>query len=337
MFENKWRRLQLFAEGAPAGDGGCAAGAGAAETGVTAPDAGEQELLKLGVPKNRITKRASAAMAQKMGKAGTMAGKPAQQAAAAAATEEGNLKEGAAAKTGFQLPDGVSVDDVIAHPEVNKALQNIIGKRVKDSKANETAMAALKPMLDILAGHYGMDPAKLDYAALSKAVEGDNRYFEDYALERGVDVETARRMQQEEQAEKSAQEQLRQAQAQQQVRAWREEEAQLKAQGIAIDLNKEAENPTFMNLLRAGFGVRGAYEAVHHAEIVEAAKKAAFGQAQQQTVSAIRAGNTRPAELGSSQTPAAAPGPKLTPQMRAQIRAELGRGRRVDPGKYGII
>ena len=63
MFENKWRYLQLFAEGAPAGDGGATSGGagGAAETGASAPAAGEQELLKLGVPKNRITRRASAA------------------------------------------------------------------------------------------------------------------------------------------------------------------------------------------------------------------------------------------------------------------------------------
>lgn len=198
-------------------------------------------------------------------------------------------------------------------------------------------MAALKPMLDTLARSYGMDPAKLDYAALSKAVEDDGRYYEDIALERGVDIQTAKQMAKEDRAAKSEQAQLQQAQAQQRVQAWRQEEAQLKEQGIAIDLNKEAENPTFMNLLQAGFGVRGAYEAVHHAEILEAAKKAAYQQAQTQTVASIRAGNLRPTELGSSQTPAAAPGPKLTPQTRAQIRAELDRGRRVDPGKFGII
>lgn len=337
MFGNKWRLLQLFAEGAPAGDGGASGTAVAAETGDNAPDAGEQELLKLGVPKNRITKRASAAMAQKMGKAGTRAGEPAQQAAAAAATEEGNTKENAAAKPGFQIPEGMTVEDVIAHPDVNKALQNIIGKRVKDGKANEAAMTALKPMLEVLARAHNLDPANLDYAALSKAVESDDRYYEDMALANGVDVETARQMDKEDRDNKRQQEQLRQEHMQQQVQRWRQEEAQLKGQGITIDLNKEAENPTFMNLLRAGFGVMGAYKAVHHDEIVAAEKQAAFSQAQQQTVAQIRAGNTRPAELGSSQTPATAPGQKLTPQIRAQIRAELDRGRKVDPRKYGIF
>lgn len=335
MFENIWRKLQLFAEGA-AGDGGAQGGAESADSGATAPAAGEQELLKLGVPKDRITKRASAAIAQKMGKAGTRAGEPAQQAAAAAVTEEGT-KENAAAKPGFQIPEGMSVEDVIGNPEVNKAIQGIIGKRVNATKADSEAMAALRPALEVLARAHNLDPANLDYAALSKAVESDNRYYEDMALANGVDVETARQMDKEDRDNKRQQELLRQEHMQQQVQRWRQEEAQLKGQGINIDLSKEAENPTFMNLLRAGFGVKGAYEAVHHAEIVAAEKKAAFSQAQQQTVAQIRAGNTRPAELGGSQTPATAPGQKLTPEIRAQIRAELNRGRKVDPRKYGIF
>lgn len=337
MFGIKWRKLQLFAEGAPAGDGGASGDAGTAETGVTAPDAGEQELLKLGVPKNRITKRASAAFGQKMAQADTRAGRPAQQAAAAAATEEGNTKEGTAAKPGFEIPEGMSVEDVIKHPDVNKAIRNIVGKRVNAAKADTDAMAALRPALEVLARAHNLDPANLDYAALSKAVESDDRYYEDMALANGVDVETARQMDKEDRANKRQQEIMRQEHMRRQVQAWRQEEQQLKGQGISIDLSKEAENPTFMNLLKAGFGVMGAYKAVHHDEIVTAEKQAAFDRAQQQTVAQIRAGNTRPAELGSSQTPATAPGQKLTPQIRAQIRAELDRGRKVDPRKYGIF
>lgn len=331
MFENKWRKLQLFAEGA-AGNGGAEGGAESAESGATAPDAGEQELLKLGVPKNRITKRASAAMAKQMGQTGTRAGEPAQQAAAAAVTEEGSK-----AAQGFQIPDGYTVDDVINHPDVNKALQNIIGKRVKDGKANAEAMAAIQPMLEVLARAHGLDPTNLDYAALNKAVEGDERYYEDIALERGVDIQTARQMDAQEREGRHRAEQLRHQRMQEQVAAWRQEEAQLKAQGLNINLNAEAENPTFMNLLKAGFGVKGAYEAVHHAEILEAAKKAAYQQAQAQTVADIRSGNYRPAELGSAQAPAPAPAPRLTQENRQSIRARLERGEKVDPREYGIV
>lgn len=335
MFENKWWKLQLFAEGAPAADGGAAGGDGAAETGVTAPAAGEQELLKLGVPKNRITNRASAAVG-KMAQDGTRAGKPAQQAAAVAGTEEGT-KDDAAAKGGFRLPQGTTVEEVIANPEVNKYIQGIISKRVNDSKADADALAALRPALEVLARAHKLDPANLDYAALSKAVESDDRYYEDMALANGVDVDTARQMDKENRENERQQEQLRQDRMRQQVAAWRQEEQQLKASMPGFDLNKEAENPTFMNLLRAGFGVKNAYEAVHHAEIVAAERQAAFTQAQQQTVAQIRAGNSRPAELGSTQTPAAAPNPQMTPQVRERIRADLSRGIKVDPRKYGII
>ena len=56
MFENKWRYLQLFAEGAPAGDGGAASGGagGAAESGVNASAAGEQELLALEIGRAHV-------------------------------------------------------------------------------------------------------------------------------------------------------------------------------------------------------------------------------------------------------------------------------------------
>lgn len=338
MFENKWRYLQLFAEGAPAGDGGAASGGagGAAATDVSAPISGEQELLNLGVPRNRISKRASAAVAQNMGKSGARVEKSTQQVAAAAATEEENNPEGAAAATGWQIPEGMTVEDVIKHPDVNKAIQGIISKRVKGDKGAAEAMEAMKPMFEVLSRQYGMDPAKLDYAALAKAVEGDNRYYEDMAIANGVDVDTARQMDRDNRENQRQQEQLRQERMQQQVQAWRQEEAQLNAQGFKINLNEESKNPTFVNLLRAGFGVRGAYEAVHHAEIVEATKQAAFQQAQAQTVSQIRSGNYRPAELGSSQAPAAAPGQKLSRNQMQSIRARLDRGETVDPREFGI-
>lgn len=338
MFEKIHRlNLQLFAEGAPAGDGGAASGAeGAAETGVTAPAAGEQELLKLGVPKNRISKRASTAVAQKMGTDGARVEKSTQQAAAAAVTEEGNNAEGAAQANGWQIPTGLTVDDIIKNPDVNKAVQGIISKRVNDGKGAAEAMEAMRPMIEVLARQYGMDPAKLDYAKLSQAVEGDNRYYEDMAIANGVDTDTARQMDRENRENRRQQEQLQQERMQQQVQAWRQEEAQLNAQGIKINLNEESKNPTFVNLLRAGFGVKGAYEAVHHAEIVEATRQAAFQQAQTQTVSQIRSGNYRPAELGSSQAPAAAPGQKLSRSQMQSIRSRLDRGETVDPREYGI-
>lgn len=338
MFEKIHRlNLQLFAEGAAAGDGGAAPAAeDTAETGVTAPAAGEQQLLALGVPKSRITKRASAAMADKLANGSTRAGKPTQQAAAAAATEEGNTKKGAA-DSDWQLPEGVTVEDIIRHPDVNKAVQGIVSKRVNASKDAVAAMETMRPMFEVLSRQYGLDPAKPDYAALARAVEGDNRYYEDMAIANGVDVDTARQMDAEDRATKRSQEAMRQEHMQQQVQSWRQEEAQLKSQGMNIDLNAEAQNPTFVNLLRAGFGVKGAYEAVHHAEIVEAAKKTAFQQAQQQTVSRIRSGNYRPGELGSSQAPAPAPGQRLTKETRQSIRAKLERGQKVDPREFGIF
>ena len=58
MNKNKWLDLQLFA-----GEGGEGGGEGAG-TGVEAVDPGQQRLLELGVPADKIRKRASEAVAK---------------------------------------------------------------------------------------------------------------------------------------------------------------------------------------------------------------------------------------------------------------------------------
>lgn len=338
MFENKWLRLQLFAEGAPAGDGGAASGgAGTAETGDTAAVAGQQQLEALGVPRHKITKRASAAVGREIGKraepksdAGAKAGKPAQQAAAAAATEEGSKAEG--------LPQGITWEQIMADPAMNKRMQDTVKARLKDNGAAAAAMEAMRTMFEVLFRQYGIDPAKADYAALAKAVEGDSRYYEDMAIANGVDVDTARQMDAEDRAAKRQQEDLRQQQMRQRVASWRQQEAQLKAEGLNIDLNTEAQSPVFMAVLKATGNVRNAWESTHHAEIVAQREAAAAANAQQQTVTAIRAGNYRPGELGGSQAPSEM-APKTSysdaevQRIMEQVRKGARTGRRYAPGQ----
>lgn len=89
-----------------------------------------------------------------------------------------------------------------------------------------------------------------------------------------------------------------------------------------FDLKAELEGEEFMTLLRAGFPIRRAYEAVHHQQLVEAALH--YG--------AAHALPPRPAENGlSGQTAAAAPGSMAhsTRAQREDIRSRVSRGETV--------
>ncbi len=70
-------------------------------------------------------------------------------------------------------------------------------------------MSKITPALELLARKHNMDPANIDYDALAKAINDDRDYYEDKALEMGVPVETAMKIDQQERetARKQVQEQ----------------------------------------------------------------------------------------------------------------------------------
>ena len=161
----KWLDLQLFAEG---GDGG---GEGAA-AGDNAVDAGQQRLLELGVPAEKIRKRAKKPETASPGGAVLTQGQKQQaQQDAAAANEE-------ASKT--DTPPRMSWDEIVKDPEYNQELQKLIKARLRESGAYKDAMEALDPALTLLARQYGIDPGKKDYKALAQKITDSGLCLEEY-------------------------------------------------------------------------------------------------------------------------------------------------------------
>lgn len=66
-------------------------------------------------------------------------------------------------------------------------MSDTIQKRLKSSKETVDKYNALAPTLDLLGRKYGVDAS--DINALNKAIEEDDSYYEDEALERGISVE----------------------------------------------------------------------------------------------------------------------------------------------------
>lgn len=336
MFLQKWRWLQLFA-GESGGDG---SGEGA-ETGVSDADAGHKRLLELGVPADKIRKnRAYRAPAAE----------PARQEAAqeaqeqAAAAEEGEAPETAPAAEAAQR---MTWEQIMADPEYNRQMQQTVQARLRTARAAEENLGKLTPALELLARQYGQDPAKIDYDALAQAISNDDAHYEQQALEMGTDVDTAKKMdqQQRETARKQRIEaqNLEQQRIQQHFQRLEQQGQELKKLFPQFDLATELRNPAFARMTAPGTGimsVEDAYRAVHRAEIEAAAMQVTAQKAAEKLSNSIQAGQRRPAEAGTSgQAPSVttfdyrSASRDQREALKKRILSEAANGRKVYPGQ----
>lgn len=331
-----WEDLQLFAgEGAGTGDGAEAGGDTASavpqETGVEDGDPGRQRLQELGVPQSKISKRASKAVSDYLSQRQTQA----QQMQAAAAPQEDPPKA--------ELP---SWDEIMKNPEYNQKMQEIVQSRLKNSKKAEEHMKALSPALELLARKYNMDAQEMDFAALAKAISDDDSYYEERALEMGVGVEQAKRMDQMEREVARQQRQQEQTIQEQKIQAhfqsMEQQAEELRKVYPDFDLRKELKNPRFARMTSpaGGCSVQDAYFALHRQEIMDSAMSAAVRNTKSNVSKAIQSGSMRPQEAATvSQAPSITQidPRKMTREQREelknQIRIAAAEGRHIYPGQ----
>ena len=301
--------LQLFAEGAGGGDGGTGA---EGATGVSATAAVSQTK---GVKTNPL--------------ADVKYGKQAEETAPAAEvvenpTEDRNAKFEALIKGEYKdLYDA--------------KMQDTVQKRLKNSKENEAKLNALTPTLEILAKKYGVDATNIE--ALNKAIEEDDSYFEEEALEKGVSVEQLKeiRKMEKENAElkRQMEEQERKENANKLYSQWMEQAEKAKAVYPSFDLRSEMQNPQFVNLLRSNIDVRTAYEVIHKDDIIHGAMQFTAKTVEQKLTNKIVAGGARPAENGNSSQGASVTKSdvsQLTKADRAEIARRVARGEKISFG-----
>lgn len=351
MAKNKWSWLQLFAGeggGAAGGTGASAGGEGGGDgtvSGATDGVAAEhQRLRELGVPEEKLRKRAKRASATLPEGAVRTAPKETAQPQKQVATAEENPTE---EKTDAPTPKRMSWDEIMADPEYNKQMQATVRARLKTAGAAEEALAKMAPALEVLARKHGQDPANPDYEALAKAINDDDAYYEDKALEMGVTLETAKRIDQQERDD--ARQKREEARNLEQQRL-HDHFARLEQQGEALkkvfpkfDLRTELQNPAFARMVAPGQGimsVEDAYKAVHRKEIEAAQSQVIAQQTAQKISNAIQAGSLRPDENGTSGR-----SPSVTTfdytqasreqreALKKQIRAAAARGEKLYPGR----
>ena len=345
MAKNKWFWLQLFAgEGAGASAGGEGGGDGAVsgDNGLAAED---QRLLELGVPREKLEKRAKRASAKlpegavRTAPMQAQEQKPQEQVATA---EENPTEE----KTEPAKPTRMSWDEIMADPEYNKQMQAVVQSRLKNAKGAEEALAKMNPALEVLARKYGQDPTNPDYEALAKSINDDDAYYEDKALELGVTVEAAKRIDQQErdQARQKREEafNLEQQKLHNHFKSLEQQGEALKKLFPKFDLRTELQNPVFARMTspNVGVSVEDAYHAVHRKEIMAAGMQVTAQQTAQKISNAIQAGSRRPDENGTSGQSASVTtfdysraSKAQRDALKQQIRAAAARGEKLYPGR----
>jgi hypothetical protein len=342
MNENFKLNLQLFG-GEGAGASG-AEGGGEATSGDNATAAAEQRLRELGVPEAKIRKSASK-VASKM---------PTQTAQTAeVAPKEDTKVESATTEekpttedTKDTSPPRMSWDEIMKDPEYNKQMQAVVRSRLKSEKSAEEALGKMAPAIEVMARKYGLDAKNMDYDALAKAINNDDAYYEEKALEMGVSVETAKKVDQMErdtERQKAREQRTLQEQKIQQhfVRLEQQAEA-MKKVFPNFDLHAELQNPAFarMTAPNVGISVEDAYYAVHRNEIQTAAMQVTAQKTAEKISNAIASGSRRPDESGaSSQAPSVSTfdyrnaSRDQREALKKRIREAAARGEKLYPGQ----
>ena len=216
-------------------------------------------------------------------------------------------------------------------------VQDTVQKRLKSSKETVEKYEALAPTLEALAKKYGVDAA--DIKALNKAIEDDDSYYEQEALEKGITVEQLKeiRKMEKENAElkRQMEEQNRKENANKLYKEWMEQAETAKSVYPSFDLRAEMQNPKFVDLLRSNIDVRTAYEVIHKDDIIAGAMKFTANTVKQKIADNIIAGGARPSENGNSSQGASVTKSdvsKLTRADRAEIDRRVARGDKISFG-----
>lgn len=339
----KWLGLQIFGDGG--GDGGAAGatgGDGATTTAENAPVAEETRLRELGVPESVLAKRSKRANKGNNTNASVVPVTPAQQSddnSNNIASPEGNQAD--------DTPKRMTWDEIMADPEYNKEMQKTMQARLRSSKGAEESLSKLQPAIELLARKYGLDSDNLDVDALTNAISDDDSYYEDKALEMGVPIETAKKIDQNER--QTAREQAEQARTIEQQKI-QNHLAKLEQQGNELkktfknfDLATELQNPAFFRMTspNVGISVEDAYYAVHRNEIQQAAMQVTARKTAEQMANSIRSGQSRPVENGTSaQAPSnstfdyAHASKEQREALKKQIREAAAQGKKLYPGQF---
>ena len=213
-------------------------------------------------------------------------------------------------------------------------VQDTVQKRLKGQKETVDKYNALTPTLELLASKYGVDAG--DIEALSKAIEEDDSYYEQEALEKGITVKQLKEIKRMERENANLKAQMEEAQRQENGKklysAWMQQSDETKKVYPSFDLRVEMENPKFVDLLRSNIDVRTAYEVTHKDEIIAGAMQFTAKTVESKIANTIASNGARPSENGMASQSAAvvkSDVSQLSKEDRAEIIRRVQRGEKI--------
>lgn len=216
-------------------------------------------------------------------------------------------------------------------------MQETIQKRLKGTKETVEKYNALQPVLETLAKKHGVDASNIE--ALQKAIEDDDYYFEDEALEKGITVQQLKEIRRMEREYADLKRQMEEKQANENAEkiyaAWMNQAEETKKVYPTFDIRAEMSNPKFVDLLNSNIDVRTAYEVLHMGEIIPAAMQFTAKTVESKLAKKIAANGNRPAENGMRSGSAAlvkSDVSKLNNKDIDEVMRRVARGERVTFG-----
>ena len=294
--------LQLFAEGAGAGDGGTAEGQGVTEAAALPQKKGVKN--PLADVKYGIQEDAPAAEVQKTAT-------PVDRNAEFEKLIKGEYKD---------LYDA--------------RVQNTVQQRLKGQKEIVDKYNDMTSVREMLAKKYGVDAE--DIKALTNAIQEDDSYYEAEAMEKGMTVQQLKEIKKMERENADLKAQMEEAQRQENGKklyaTWMNQAEETKQVYPSFSLEAEMANPKFLDLLKSNIDVRTAYEVLHKDDIIRGAMQFTAQTVENKLAKKIASNGARPSENGMSSQSAAvvkSDVSQLSKADRAEIIRRVQRGEKI--------
>jgi hypothetical protein len=218
--------------------------------------------------------------------------------------------------------------------QYNAKMSDTVQKRLKGTKEQVAKLESLNPVLEMLGKKYGVDAT--DAEALIKAVEEDDSYFEEEALELGVPVEQLKQFKKTERENAELKRQMDEISTRENAakiyQGWLEQAEAAKNFFPSLDLETEMQNPEFVNLLRNNVSVKAAYQVIHQDDIMRGAMQYTAKTIENKLTNNIIANGQRPTENGNSSQSASvikSDVSQLTKADRQEIIRRVARGEKI--------
>lgn len=218
-------------------------------------------------------------------------------------------------------------------------MEKTIGDRLKRYKGIEAQNTQMLGLLETVAAKYGVDVTSESFLTdLTKKIDEDNSYYENYAMEHDMSPEEARKIVTMErkiqtiEAQKQAEQ--RQEAMRQQIQLLRQNAERTKARFPDFDLDTEMQDEKFRRLCAVNNGdTTAAYMACHWDKVVPGMVQSASQQVAVQTAQAVAANKARPVENGISGNASSVVTQDFSKMSLKELRAYAEEQRRKQQGR----